>query len=145
MEYFRIVKREYADQPLGYGAAAGRWNPRQVPMIYASSSVALTVTEYLSIKGPQVVTTHWSLITYELLSDAPILEKDGLPQSWDARPYSLSTQFFGQSWAMRRAGVALKVPSARLPLSAYPREHNLLINPLHPDFSAKVVVSRVEE
>lgn len=29
---------------------------------------------------------------------------------------------------------ALMVPSCRIPTCAYPIEHNLLINPLHPDF-----------
>jgi hypothetical protein len=35
----------------------------------------------------------------------------------------------------------LKVPSCRIPLANYSQEHNLLINPLHPEFNEKVRVT----
>lgn len=41
--------------------------------------------------------------------------------------------------------IALKVPSCRLPLVNYPLEHNLLINPLHPDFAKKVTFIKETE
>lgn len=145
MDYYRILKREHAGTPFGYGNNAGRWNSRNVPMIYACSTASLSMTEYLCIKGTSLLATRWSLITYSIDVDIPVLEKDTLPSEWDARPYPLTTQFFGDSWVRRQASVCLKVPSARLLLSAYPREHNLLINPFHPDFIASVKVKATED
>jgi RES domain-containing protein len=145
VNYFRIIKREHSQTPFGYGSLAGRWNQRNVPMIYASSSVALAMTEYLSIKGTQVLNTEWSLITYSIDRYVPELERENLPVEWDSRPYSLTTQLFGSQWIRSQASVCLKVPSARLLLSAYPIEHNLLMNPFHPDLFTIVNVIRTED
>jgi RES domain-containing protein len=145
MEYFRIIKREHIKSPLGYGNMAGRWNQRNVPMIYACSSVSLSMTEYLSIKGTQVLSTEWSLITYSIDIEIPNLEKESLPIEWDSRPYPLTTQLFGSSWIRSQASVCLKVPSARLLLSVYTKEHNLLINPFHPDFIKTVTINNIED
>lgn len=139
------MKREHSQTPFGFGTGAGRWNPRNLPMIYASSSVALAMTEYLCIKGAQVVKTEWSLITYTIDGNLPDLEKKNLPIEWDSRPHPLTTQIFGRSWVKSQDSVCLKVPSARLLLSAYPKEHNLLINPFHPDFAAIVKVNNTED
>jgi RES domain-containing protein len=144
MDYYRIIKREHAGRPLGYGQNAGRWNSRNVPVIYASSAVSLSMTEYLCIKGTALLRTEWSLVTYSIDVDIPSLEKDTLPEEWDSRPYSLTTQLFGDHWFRHQTSVCLKVPSARLILSVYPREHNLIINPFHPDFINTVVIKEVE-
>src|SRR6478609_5924052 len=135
MEYYRIIKREHASSPLGYGKNAGRWNSRNVPIIYACSTASLSMTEYLCIRGTALLTTKWSLVTYTVEIDTPSLEKETLPIEWDSRPYPLTTQLFGNRWVHDQPSVCLKVPSARLLLSAYPREHNLLVNPFHPDFA----------
>ena len=130
---------------MGYGQNAGRWNSRNIPLIYACSAVSLAMTEYLCIKGTSLLSTAWSLVTYTIDVDIPNLEKDNLPTEWDARPYPLSTQLFGDFWFKNRASVGLKIPSARLILSAYPREHNLLINPFHPAFLKDVQVKLIED
>jgi RES domain-containing protein len=145
MDYFRIIQRKHAGSPLGYGNMAGRWNPRNVPVIYACSAVSLSMTEYLCIRGTSLLSTTWSLLTYTIDIDIPSLEKDTLPVEWDSRPYPLTTQLFGYDWVRNQASVCLKVPSARLLLSAYPREHNLVINPFHPDFQRTVTVKSVED
>lgn len=145
MDYFRIIQREHAGSPLGYGNKAGRWNSRNVPIIYACSAVSLSMTEYLCIKGTSLLTTEWSLVTYTIGIDIPSLEEDTLPVEWDSRPYSFTTQFFGDDWVRNQTSACLKVPSARLLLSAYPREHNLLVNPFHPDFLRTFTVKGVED
>jgi hypothetical protein len=88
--------------------------------------------------------TEWSLVTYSVDVVIPSLEKETLPDEWDSRPYSLTTQLFGDHWFRNQTSVCLKVPSARLLLSSYPREHNLLMNPFHPDFLKMIVVKDVE-
>ena len=102
------------------------------------------MTEYLCIKGTSVLTTEWSLVKYSITIDIPNLEDDTLPVEWDSRPHPLTTQLFGDDWVRNQTSVCLKVPSARLLLTAYPREHNLLVNPFHPEFLKTVKVQRVE-
>jgi RES domain-containing protein len=142
--YFRIIQRRLATHPLGYGPGGARWNPRGVPMIYAGSSVSIITTEFLSIKGSAVVEAEWSLVTISITSDPPQLDTKSLPKDWDARPFPLSTQEFGRQWARMKSSVCLKVPSARIPLKAYPSEHNLLIDPLHPSLAREVKVTSVD-
>jgi hypothetical protein len=57
-----------------------------------------------------------------------------LPSDWKMRPYPISTQQIGSQWAQKMISPYLKVPSCRIAISSYPEEHNLLINPIHPDF-----------
>ncbi len=144
-DYFRIIQKKHAATPMGYGSGGARWNSRGVPMIYAGSSVAIITSEFLSIKGGTVVEQAWSLITYSVLSDPPVLDAALLPDDWDSRPYPLSTQEFGKIWARTNTSVCLKVPSARILLKAYPQEHNLLINPLHPNLPNEVTVVSVDD
>jgi RES domain-containing protein len=142
--YFRIIQRRLATNPLGYGMGGARWNPRGIPVIYAGSSVSIITTEFLSIKGSAVVAAEWSLVTLTIGGSTPEVEVKSLPKDWDARPYPLSTQEFGRQWSRLKSSVCLKVPSARIPLKAYPAEHNLLIDPLHPGFIKEVLIASVD-
>jgi len=143
--YYRIIQRRLASNPLGYGSGGARWNPRGVPVIYAGSSISIITTEFLSIKGSAVVAAEWSLVTLTIADNPPVLDVKSLPKDWDARPYPLSTQEFGRQWTRLKSSVCLKVPSARIPLKAYPLEHNLLIDPLHPAFNKEVVVASIDQ
>lgn len=144
-EYYRLLARKHIENPLGYGLGGARWNVRGMPMIYAGSSIAIITSEFLSIKGAAVVKESWSLVTYSIENDPPYLETDLLPIDWDSRPHPISTQEFGRTWARGNSSVCLKVPSARILLKAYPKEHNLLINPLHPKLHKKVKVLSVDD
>ncbi len=144
-DYYRIIQKKFAVSPLGYGTGGARWNPRGVPIIYAGSSISIITTEFLSIKGGSVVATDWSLVTYSVLNDPPNLDITSLPIDWDSRPYPLSTQEFGRQWTRSNTSVCLKVPSARILLKAYPNEHNVLINPLHPNLQNEVTVVSVDD
>lgn len=123
---------------MGYGPGSGRWNSYRVPVIYAYSHSALNFLELLSIKGPVVSLAAWVLVEFELDEESPFLGVEDLPLDWSQRPHPKSTQTIGTFWAKEQISVALKVPSCRIPLINYPQEHNLLINPLHPDFSNKI-------
>ncbi len=144
-EYYRLLAKKHIGNPFGYSLVGARWNARGVPVIYAGSSVAIITTEFLSIKGGTVVNERWSLITYSITDDPPFLETTQLPKDWDSRPYPLSTQEFGRTWARGNSSVCLKVPSARILLKAYPKEHNLLINPLHPNLHQVVKVQEIND
>ncbi len=144
MKYYRLFLDDPAYAPLGFGTGVARWNRRMTPIIYAASQTSITINEILSIKGPTVAKLNWKLCTLNIVG--PILELNltDLPSDWNARPWLRSTQNIGTIWANEIASVGLKVPSARLNLSAYPEEHNLLINPLHPDFLKTVSVLDME-
>lgn len=114
-------------------------------MIYAASSSALCYVELLSIKGPVVSSAKWVLVTMDIKQSIPHLMAENLPAEWTRRPYPKATQQFGTEWAQGLSMPFLKVPSCRIPLSSYPHEHNLLINPLHPDWTKLVTVESLEE
>jgi RES domain-containing protein len=138
LNYFRLIEKLPGRTALGFGPGSGRWNPYGTPFIYASSHTSLNFLELLSIKGPVVTLAKWSLVQIEIEDDLPYLGIEYLPNDWDRRPHSKSTQSIGNYWAKQQDSYALKVPSCRIPLINYPKEHNLLINPLHPEFIEKV-------
>lgn len=125
-------------ESLGYGLGPGRWNQFGTPMIYACSMSSLSFLELLSIKGPVVTQSKWKLAVLEIEGTIPELDADFLPADWKNRPYPRSTQEFGTTWAKGMISPILKIPSIRIPLKNYPLEHNLLINPLHKEFSKTV-------
>mgnify|MGYP003675848507 FL=1 len=144
MRYFRLIENLVGRSSLGFGIGAGRWNQYGTPIIYGCSASSLNCLELLSIKGPIVTQSKWKLVVLEI--QTPILELDAslLPSDWKNRPHPKSTQEFGTAWAKGMISPVLKIPSCRIPLKSYPSEHNLLINPLHPDFqnSVKIVEER---
>jgi RES domain-containing protein len=140
MLFYRVYEQLEGRSPLGFGKAAGRWNHSGTPMIYCSSSLALAILELYAIKGSVVSTMNWQVATLEITADIPFIEKLDLPEDWVARPYPKSTLNFGTVWAAQQIGFCVAVPSVRIPLFRFPEEHNLLLNPLYPDFSNHVKV-----
>ena len=145
MHIYRLFEKNPFHSPLGFNAGGGRWNHSGTPLIYASNTISLPFLELYSIKGPVVATSSWILATLELSKEIPILQQDDLPPDWNLRPHTSTTKDFGTVWANSKDMLCIKVPSARIPLSAYPSEFNLLINPLHPDFFHAVKIISEEE
>lgn len=106
--------------------------------------MALNYLDLLSIKGPSVAKSSWVLVIIEVKGDIPSLDPRTLPSNWRLRPYPKSTQQIGSQWAQKKTNPYLKVSSCRIPLAGFPQEHNLLINPLHPNFSKLVKHVRSE-
>lgn len=112
----------------GSSIAPGRWNTIGSPMIYASEHYSTAVLEKLVHgSGHLPPNQHFIKITvprgltYEVVSTA------ALP-GWDLMPAGPS-KACGEKWCQDKRSVILIVPSvvARV-------EHNILINPAHPDF-----------
>jgi len=143
VRYFRLIEDLAGRSPLGFGLGAGRWNEFGTPIIYGCSTSALNFLELLSIKGAVVTQSKWKLVVLEIPEKVPELDASHLPSDWKNRPHPKSTQEFGTAWAKGMISPVLKIPSCRIPLSSYPSEHNILINPLHPDF--RNCVKLVEE
>ncbi|QOV89890.1 RES family NAD+ phosphorylase [Humisphaera borealis] len=132
---YRIVKPRYeASAWTGEGASknGGRWNHPGTPCVYCGGSLALTSLEMLvhleSADVLQAYRVAWIDVDPAQVRDTPVAI---LPADWDAEPATNASRDFGTAWLAARQTVALRVPSVILPA-----EHNILLNPRHPDFAA---------
>lgn len=134
------MSESYYKTPFSCSYSAGRWNPKGTGMIYAGSGPAVSLLEYLCIKGSAVSGKPWYMVEFEILSTDLIgtLGKDSLPEDWNTLPHAKVTQDFGKIWLQEMEFPFLKVPSARIHISFYPLEHNLLINPEFPDLKKHI-------
>ncbi len=117
----------------GEGAflAGGRWNSPGVRVVYASSTVALTVLEALAYRKARKPLTPRHLYRVVLdESQVTWLRPEELPEDWMAYPHPESTQAIGDDWVNRGETLALAVPSVLAP-----QESNLVLNSMHPDFA----------
>lgn len=132
MRVWRITRAVHAAHPLsGEGAAraGNRWNSKGVRIGYTSTSRPLALLEMLVHVTRDSLPADIVLIPIEVPA-ALIAELDTLPDNWNALPWSESGRAAGDQWARENQSAALLVPSVVLPA-----ERNLLINPLHPEFS----------
>ncbi len=140
MKVFRISKCKYIEDLSGYGAFVngGRWNSEGVRMLYSSTSASLALLETLAHLPAYLATQKFCL----LILDIPdklihVLTKEMLPLDWNSIPFSYSTQKKGNAFINEHKFLAIQVPS-----SIIETEHNILINPLHKDFSKIKVLSK---
>jgi len=134
MRFWRICRRRYAaDAAKGEGARlyGGRWNSRGVPMVYASTSLALAAVETFVNLEPNLQPKDLISIEGNIPDGLEISRVDlkALPANWhETRDESLRR--FGDDWIRAGQTAALLVPSA-----AIRGEWNVLLNPAHGDFS----------
>ena len=134
MRFWRICRRRYAaDSASGEGARlyGGRWNSRGVPMVYASTSLALAAVETFVNLEPNLQPKDLISIEGNIPDGLEISRVDlkTLPANWhETRDESLRR--FGDDWIRAGQTAALLVPSA-----AIRGEWNVLLNPAHGDFS----------
>lgn len=145
MIYYRLYQDLSGRTSAGYGTGGARWNKKGTPVIYCASSIAIVTFEILTILGSKVSSVPFILATVEVTGILDYIREIDLPKDWSEIPRPTSTQEIGTAWAKSMNRLGLMVPSARLPLSAYPDEHNLLINPLSSDFAAHFNVLKEEK
>lgn len=133
LSVWRITKSKHAETAFtGEGAelAGGRWNSRGTRIVYTSWSISLAILEILAHLQNE---SHLaSYVLFEVKFEEHQIEHldlEHLPPDWSAYPPSASTQVIGDTWVSEQRSLALKVPSAIVPM-----EENYLINPRHPDF-----------
>ena len=141
---WRVVDGAYTDPPFnpfdGEGARlyGGRWNNAGVPVVYAAGACSLALLEVLVHVPDLVVLQGYVVYRVEipdsLIADVPFEE---LPANWNRPGLVPDLRKFGDEWARTRGSVALRVPSAIVPV-----EHNYVLNPRHPDFERVVVGPR---
>jgi RES domain-containing protein len=131
MKIWRICRERYAaDGFSGEGARrfGGRWNSRGVPMVYASTSLALAAIELFVHLEPNQAPDDLVSITAELPEGEPALRWDSasLPEDWWGDELG-PVRALGDSWIRDKQSLAVMVPS--VPIR---QEWNVLINPRHP-------------
>lgn len=123
-----------ADDLSGTGAkvTGGRWNEREVAVVYTSTTRALACLETVVHLNAGDLPLNRYLVEVTIpdpLWDAAKHETAGsLPVGWDAEPASSTSISFGTQWIVEGGSALLFLPSVIVP-----EEFNLLINPAHSD------------
>lgn len=126
--------RYLADDLTGEGAklTGGRWNRKRTPLVYASTSRALTCLETMvHLGGAHPLPLNRYLV--EITIPEAAWRKRAVfvaaeHVGWDAEPAGKVSLDWGTAWANEGASLLAEVPSVIVP-----EEFNVLINPLHPD------------
>ncbi|HUP01493.1 MAG TPA: RES domain-containing protein [Gemmatimonadota bacterium] len=127
---WRLLKEGYP--PLsGEGArrAGGRWNAPGRPLIYCSRNLSLAILEIL-------VHVRFERLPADIVAHGIDVPESAIERMGDRRRKAVErsawnrgvTRRIGGTWLDERRSLALRVPSV-----VVPREHNVLINPDHPD------------
>ena len=138
--------RDYVAEDLsGTGAkkTGGRWNREGHPMVYAASSISLACLETLVHFGSGGLPLNRYLVRLDIPDDLwkarQVINEKTAPVGWDALPEGRVSLDFGDRWIKEQHSAVLLVPSIIVP-----EEHNILINPAHPD-AAKVSATKLRK
>ena len=103
--------------------------------MYCAGSLALACLEVFVHLDPDDLPDDLVSIRVEIPGSLAVEDIDPtkLPKSWRKVPGPPALRRLGSEWVAEGRSVALRVPSAVIP-----DEHNVLLNPRHPDM-AKVV------
>jgi RES domain-containing protein len=132
MKIWRLCRAPYAAEAFnGEGARrfGGRWNSHGVPMVYASTSLALAALELFVHLEPGQAPDDLVSISALLPEGEPVrtLEPAELPAAWWTDGAAGAIRELGDAWIHDRSSLALLVPSVPIRV-----EWNVLVNPLHP-------------
>ena len=135
---WRVEKIEHAavsTKGLGAFNVGGRWNRPGRYAVYAAENLSLALLEIL-VHAPDPDQRKRSRVRFRLTIAAEVIQEldpAELPKNFGpTTPFTL-TQDLGDRWLESKKCVALKVPSAIVPV-----EFNYMLNPLHPDFASAV-------
>ncbi len=135
MRVWRLCKRKYADSAFdGVGAkkVGGRWNSAGRAVAYASATLALAALELLvhvsTEDAPANLVAIWAEVPDDLVGE-PIAVED-MPEGWRNVTGNAQVIARGDAWLDSGPSAVLVVPSVIIR-----EEHNVLLNPEHPDFA----------
>jgi RES domain-containing protein len=116
----------------------GRWNSPGHPVIYAAETFAGALLEILVHANLNHI-PHRQMFVHIQIPE-PLLETvdAAAVPGWDKADL-LASRAFGDRWLKETRSAVLLVPG----MATSGREHNLLINPRHPEF-AQIVASSPE-
>lgn len=116
----------------GAKAYGGRWNAKGRAVVYAANTIALATLETLAHLGDDIIARNRFLVEIQV----PIavwkarrkFDAADLAPTWLAEPPGMASIGIGNDWLGEGTSALLLVPSVIVP-----EEHNVLINPAHPD------------
>ena len=132
---WRLVKEKHAKSAFdGEGARrfGGRWNARDIPVVYLSASLSLAALEQFVHLSAEDTRIRFSAILVGIPDNLSTqeLSVNELPKEWRAEPPPDACKTLGSAWAETNETALLKVPSVIVP-----HEFNYVLNPKHPDFT----------
>jgi RES domain-containing protein len=125
--------RKEAFSGKGELSASARWHTAGHPVVYAAQSLSLAALEILVRLKQTNDIQPFNAYSAEV-PDTLILKPDSYPARWKSR--LAVSRAFGDAWLETKTAPALLVPTI-----ITPGEWNVLINPLHPQFSLKWIVT----
>ena len=139
MRVYRISPIEYANDLSGNGAKlyGGRWNSEGLRAVYCSSSRALALLEILVHASFETLENRaYMVLEIEIPpSKFKTISPSNLSDNWNNDFIQTETLVISNEFLSKKAGLALKVPSAVLP-----DESNFILNPEHVDFKSIKVI-----
>jgi RES domain-containing protein len=143
VQVFRIAKTRYIRDLSGTGAMlyGGRWNHKNIPVIYASESRSLASLEFLvHVSLLPILPKNLSIACLEIPDDivAERISVSELPKTWRGYPAPPELADIGSKWATSMRSLLLRVPSV-----VVMDEFNVLINSRHPEMK-RVILTGVE-
>lgn len=139
MIVYNIRKAQYARQLTASGIA-NRWNKDDEYVIYAGSSISLSILEMVAHRNTILSHERYKLLYIEVDVTQKDIKSIGikeLPGAWRSLQQFPTLQHIGSERYHDNKKLLLEVPSVHVP-----EEHNYLINSLHPDFIKKVKLVR---
>lgn len=135
MKVYRIEREKYLKTTLsGIGASmvkGYRWNSLYTRLVYTAESRALATLEVsVHLDLSEDLPSDRYYVEIDIPDDLTMLEVslEDLPDDWNAKPPTITTQTIGDDFVLGNEAAVLKVPS-----SIVPQEFNYLINPSHSD------------
>ena len=113
--------------------ASARWHTAGRPVVYTAQSLSLAALEILVRLKQTNYVQPFNAYSAEV-PDGLILKSATIPAQWRTR-IALS-RAFGDAWLEAKSTPAMVVPTI-----ITPGEWNVLINPLHPQFSLTWIVT----
>jgi RES domain-containing protein len=142
VQVFRIAKSRSIRDLSGTGARVhgGRWNRKDIPVVYASENRSLATLEFLVHVPLSLLPNNLSIACIDI-TGAIVVEQIStadLPKNWRDCPAPPELADVGSEWALAMRSLLLRVPSV-----VVPDDFNILINPKHPDMN-RVVIPSIE-
>jgi RES domain-containing protein len=138
---YRMIRDKYRDEPLSVAGSrlfGGRWNPKGVGVLYATSTPELGLIETLA-HAPAVryedLPTYW-VFSLSVPDDIRYYTRPELPDYWQDDTYE-QTQTWLKDWLSAPTQLGIGVPSVLVPLS-----FNIILHPQHPLFSQIAVIGQ---
>jgi RES domain-containing protein len=137
---YRLVRHARASDAFsGEGARrfGGRWNPKNIPVVYGSEHLSLAVLEFRVNQGGYDPDDQYVYFRFEF-DEALVESIETPPVDWLKRFKEdgsiTAAQAYGEGWFLEKRSAVLSAPSAVIRI-----ERNFVLNPHHTDY-AKVVI-----